>query len=90
METYINIRFLPVQTRSLVEEQAADWYCPDGHAPEQAAVTIRIQKRYTKRIIIYSLFCPGRSPWALECWRLDAESVVYCRCLRDVVALPYL
>jgi len=28
-------QFLPVQTRSLVEVHAADWYEPDGHAPEQ-------------------------------------------------------
>jgi len=41
---------LPVQTRSLVELQADDWYCPDGHAPEQATETIQVHKPFPMRI----------------------------------------
>jgi len=39
---------------------------------------------------MFRISCPER--WALpsDFWRLDAESVVYCRCLRNIAAVPYL
>jgi len=47
MKTWINVIFLPEQTRSAVEVHGADIYLPDLHAVEQSTVTIQVHKSFT-------------------------------------------